>query len=108
MKRIYNEQGGFTLSELLVVIAIMAILVGVAVGSYTGLISSGTSESKSYEYEAVQTAMDAYMSVSASATVTARASAAVVTSSDDIADYMRRLPTNYTYTWTSEGVVTQN
>ncbi len=108
MKQIHKKQGGFTLSELLVVIAIMAILVGVAVGSYTGLIGSGTSESKTYEYEAVQTAMDSYMSVTASATVTARASAATVTDADAIGDYMRRLPTKYTYTWTSAGIVTQN
>ncbi len=108
MKQINKGEGGFTLSELLVVIAIMAVLVGVAVGSYTGLIGSGKSEAKTYELEAVQVAMDSYMSITASATITARSTAAVVTSSDAIADYMRRLPTTYMYTWTSSGSVAQH
>ncbi|MBT4510909.1 MAG: type II secretion system protein [Chloroflexi bacterium] len=108
MTTIHKEEKGFTLGELLVVIAIMTILVGVAVGSFTGLIGSGSNEAKVYEKEAVQTAIDAYMGANASGTVTARASAAVVTSSDFFATYMRRLPTNYTYTWLDSGSVTQH
>jgi len=108
IKEVKCGEKGFTLSELLVVIAIMAVLVGVAVGSYRGLIGSGKTESAKYELEAVQTAVDAYMSITASATVTARSTAAVVTGSDSIADYMRRLPTTYQYTWTASGSVTQH
>jgi|GEM_PF-651891 prepilin-type N-terminal cleavage/methylation domain-containing protein len=107
----HRNEKGFTLGELLVVIAIMTILVGVAVGSFTGLIGSGKSEAAIYEKEAVQTAIDSYMGVSASATVTARSDAAVITSSDSDAPfvtYLRRLPTTYQYTWTASGSVTQN
>ncbi len=108
MQKKHRREQGFTMSELLVVIAIMAILVGVAVGSYTGLIGSGKSESKTYEYEAVQTAIDAYLSVSGTSVMSARTSAATVTSSDSFSSYMRRLPTTYTYTWTASGTVTQH
>ncbi len=108
MKTIHQEQKGFTLGELLVVIAIMTILVSIAVGSFTGLIGSGTTESAKYEKEAVQTAVDAYLSVSGTTVMTAQTSAAVVTSSDVFATYMRRLPTKYTYTWLASGSVTQH
>jgi prepilin-type N-terminal cleavage/methylation domain-containing protein len=110
MIAINRNQKGFTLGELLVVIAIMTILVGVAVGSFTGLIASGKSEAASFEKMAVQTAVDAHMGVSASATVTARSTAAVIASSDSDApftNYLRRLPTTYEYTWLASGSVTQ-
>ncbi|MCP4611431.1 MAG: type II secretion system protein, partial [Planctomycetes bacterium] len=108
MTDISRNEKGFTLGELLVVIAIMTILVGVAVGSFTGLIGSGKSEAAKYEMEAVQTAIDSHMSVSASATITARNDAAVITSSDSdtpFVTYLRRLPTTYQYTWTETGSV---
>ena len=108
MKAIHKEEQGFTLGELLVVIAIMTILVGVAVGSFTGLIGSGSDEAKVYELEAVQVAIEAYMGVNAAGTVSAQAVPAEVTSGDFFAQYMRRLPTKYTYTWTDLGLVTQH
>ncbi|MDY6911791.1 MAG: type II secretion system protein [Chloroflexota bacterium] len=107
MKKPNRKQKGFTLAELLVVIAIMAVLIGVAVGSFTGLIGSGETEAKNYETEAVQTAIDAYMAVNTSTSITARTTAAKVTTSDAFSTYMRRLPTTYCYTWTASGVVTQ-
>ena len=103
-----SNRRAFTLTELLVVIAIMTILVGVAVGSFTGLIGSGSDEAKVYEAEAVQVAIEAYMGVNAVGTVADRAVPAEVTSSDFFATYMRRLPTKYTYTWTASGSVTQH
>lgn len=108
MNKTHHGQKGFTLGELLVVIAIMTILVGVAVGSFTGLIGTGKTESKTWEKEAVQTAVDAYLAVSGTDTMSARSSAAVVTSADSFATYMRRLPSTYTYTWTTSGSVTQH
>lgn len=107
MKKLHHGQKGFTLGELLVVIAIMTILVGVAVGSFTGLIGSGKSESKNWEKEAVQTAIDAHLAMSGTSTMTARTTPAEVTTSDPFSTYMRRLPTTYTYTWTASGSVTQ-
>ncbi|MCP4595011.1 LamG-like jellyroll fold domain-containing protein [Neptuniibacter sp.] len=110
IKTTHRYEEGFTLGELLVVIAIMSILAGVAVGSFTGLIGSGKSEAANFEKMAVQTAIDAHMGVSASATMTARSSAAVITSSDSDAPftrYLRRLPTTYEYVWLASGSVTQ-
>ncbi len=105
-----GNQKGFTLGELLVVIAIMTILVAVAVGAFTGLIGSGKSESAKFEKESVQSAVESYLAVSGTTAVTARSGAAVITSSDSDApfsSYLRRLPTNYQYTWTATGSVTQ-
>ena len=107
---IRKAEKGFTLVELLVVVAIMAILIAVAVGNFGGLIGTGTTESKAFEKEAVQTAVDSYMAVNKYTNITARGSAAVVAAADGDADfktYLRSLPTTYTYSWTTAGVVTQ-
>jgi len=110
MDKLRKQEKGFTLVELLVVIAIMAVLIGVAVTSFTGLIGSGSDESDEFELNTVQTSVDAYMAVQKVTTITARVSAAVITSSDTDAPfktYLRSLPTKNTYTWTTAGLVTQ-
>lgn len=111
MKAIHNKERGFTLGELLVVIAIMTILVAVAVGSFIGLIGSGSDVSKQYEKEAVDVAIEAYMDTNLSTTIPERIDAAVITSSDGDApfsNFLRRLPTQYEYSWTAGGSVTQS
>ena len=111
MSRTVWRESGYTLGELLVVLAIMTILVSIAVGSFTGLIGSGEDVTKTYEYEAVQVAVEAYMDSTASPTITARNGTAVITASDSDApftQFIRRLPTKYTYSWTDDGVVTQS
>lgn len=110
MNRRIQNQRGFTLGELLVVIAIMTILVAVAVGSFTGLIGSGSDVSKQYEKEAVDVAIEAYMNTSLSTTIPERTTAAVITSGDSDAPFttfLRRTPTQYTYSWTTTGSVSQ-
>ncbi len=105
-----SRNDGFTLSELLVVIAIMAILVGVAVGSFTGLMDSGKSESVKYELEAVTMAVESYMAVNVSGTITARDNGAVIAAGDSDAPfetYIRKLPTEYRYVWDSSGSVSR-
>ena len=110
MKEIRTKEKGFTLGELLVVIAIMTILVAVAVGSFIGLIGSGSNVSKQYEKEAVDVAIEAYMDTTLSTTIPLRATAAVITASDSDAPFstfLRRTPTKYTYSWIASGSVTQ-
>jgi len=110
VKRKGSREGGFTLVELLIVIGILAVLGAVAVAALTGLIGSGTPEAKASEKAAVQTAIDAYMSVNNLTTITARTIAAVITAADGDAPfktYIRSLPTKYTYTWIANGTVTQ-
>ncbi|MDY6911647.1 MAG: type II secretion system protein, partial [Chloroflexota bacterium] len=107
----YRVEKGFTLAELLVVIAIMAVLIGVAVGSFVGLIGSGKTEAAEYEWDTVQTAVEAYMAMNITDTIIARTTAAVIASSDTDAPfktYLRRLPTEYKYSWTDKGVTTQS
>ncbi|MFA4836399.1 MAG: prepilin-type N-terminal cleavage/methylation domain-containing protein [Dehalococcoidia bacterium] len=101
MKKVLRGEKGFTLVELLVVVAIMSVLIGVAVASFTGLIGSGGDESKDFELNAVQTAVDAYVAVTPTHTLAARTVAAEVTSADPFASYLRHLPTKYQYTWTA-------
>lgn len=111
MKDIRIKEKGFTLGELLVVIAIMTILVAVAVGSFIGLIGSGSGISKQYEKESVDVAIEAHMDTTLSTTITERDTAAVITSSDidaPFATFLRRLPTQYEYSWTASGSVTQS
>ncbi|MFC2027091.1 type II secretion system protein [Chloroflexota bacterium] len=106
----HKKEEGFTLGELLVVIAIMTILVAVAVGSFTGLIGTGADESKKYEREAVQTAIEAYIAVNVtngSGTLAASTGFEQVTTSIVFSEYMRRLPTKYTYQWYTSGSVVQ-
>lgn len=102
---------GFSLVELLIVVSVMAVLGAVAVLALTGLIGTGTPEAKASEKAAVQTALDAYLSVTTpTPTLTVRTIAATITSASADAPfktYIRSLPTKYTYTWTATGEVTQ-
>jgi len=101
-----NEKG-FTLIELLIVLAILAILVGVVAMSVGGITDTANTRAMSAELEVVQTAIDTYKTLdgtlSSSNTITARSTAAAITSTDTDAPFYKYLDsdTKYTYTWTA-------
>lgn len=109
--RLMNDEQGFTLVELLVTISILAVLFGVVTLTLTGVGSNAEATTESAELGVVQSAVDIYMADNNAGTMTARTTAAQITSSDTDADfniYLRSMPTRCDYTWTATGDVTQD
>ena len=112
LKRLQRNEDGFTLVELLVTIAIMGVLFGIVTLALNGLSTSATTNTKAAELDQVQTAVDIYLATNYPDTtvVTARAVAATIAAADtdcDFCGYLRSLPTEYTYSWDTDGNVTQ-
>jgi type IV pilus assembly protein PilA len=112
LKRLLRNESGFTLVELLVTIAIMGVLFGIVTLALNGLTSDATTNTKAAELDQVQTAADIYLAVNYpdTTTITERTAAATIASADadcDFKSYLRSLPTEYTYSWDTDGNVTQ-
>ncbi|HLC01635.1 MAG TPA: prepilin-type N-terminal cleavage/methylation domain-containing protein [Anaerolineales bacterium] len=110
IRRKLHKEDGFTLVELLVTIAIMGVLFGIVTLALNGLTTNATTNTRAAELDQVQTAVDIYLAVNypTTTTVTAQAVSGPVTSGADFAAYMRSLPSQYDYTWTAAGDVTQS
>jgi prepilin-type N-terminal cleavage/methylation domain-containing protein len=109
MKKLMKEETGFTLIELLVTIAILGVLFGIVTLTLSGVGSNAAATTATAECGVVQSAADIWLAADTSNTITARASAAVIASSDSDAQfkvYLRDLPTKYTYSWDAAGDVT--
>ena len=108
--KLFKSEGGFTLVELLVTIAILAVLFGIVTLTLSGVGSDAAATVKVAECAVVQSAADIYLAADASNTITARlvgAIAVIDTGNAGFADeYLRDMPTKYTYYWTSAGDVT--
>jgi prepilin-type N-terminal cleavage/methylation domain-containing protein len=110
-KRLHSE-AGFTLTELLIVVAILGILVAVVLPNFTGLLGGAKSGAGAAETSIVQTAVDAKLANTSSATTTA-----ITTATSDMTTtaggfgltptYMRSTATHGTYTVDTTGKVTQ-
>jgi len=100
-----KRERGFTLIELLIVIAILGVLFGLTALALNGL-SKGTNEAKAAEKDMVQTAIDVYMAVNNTNTVTASTNYTTVgPSTPEFGPYLRRV-SKYTYCWDASGNIT--
>ena len=108
-KRLFREESGFTLVELLVTIAIMGVLFGIVTLALNGLANPGETNAKAAELDAVQTAVDIYLATNypTITVVTEQTTSGPVTSGADFAAYLRSLDTKYSYTWDTDGNVSQ-
>ena len=126
-KRIRSERG-FTLVELLVVLAVLAILIAIVVPNLAGITGGARRAAAETELDTVQSAMDSMMSKYEAVSVTAQAVANRITLGetldmwriigyDAVAEtdttgvisetWMLRTSTHGTYTWITNGLVTQ-
>ena len=109
LKKLNSEQG-FTLTELLIVVAILGILVAVVLPNFVGLLGGAKTNAGVAELNIVQTAVDAKLANTSSATT-----AAITTATSDMTGtgfilsptYMRSTATHGTYTVDTAGKVTQ-
>lgn len=112
LRKLRKGDRGFTLVELLVTIAILGTLFGIVTLALNGLASNATTNIKKAELDQVQTAVDIYLAANypTTTTIPVRGTAATIASGDTDAPftaYLRQLPTQFTYSWTTDGNVTQ-
>ena len=61
IRRIHQDNGGFTLIELVIVIAILGVLMAVALPNFAGISNRGETAADKAELVTIQTAMDVMM-----------------------------------------------
>jgi type IV pilus assembly protein PilA len=113
LRRLHQNNKGFTLVELLIVIAIVGVLAAIVLPNVTGMVGSGQTEAAKTELNIVQAAMDNMMAKNQLSSVTAVTSATSnMASFPDgthplYPSFLRNATTKGTYTCTTSGLVTQ-
>lgn len=113
LRKILWYYEGFTLTELLVTLMIIAVLFGLTTLSLQGLLVQAHSVGDEAERRSVEEAIQVYIAVDVSGgtvSLPARDAPAVIQSDDGdapFAVYLQDLPTRCSYTWTSDGLLTQ-
>ena len=107
-----NSEAGFTLTELLIVVAILGILVAVVLPNFVGLLGGSKTSAGAAELRIVQTAVDAKLANTSSATTTAitTATSNMTTTAGGFSlspTYMRSTASHGTYTVDANGTVSQ-
>ncbi|MET0059962.1 type II secretion system protein [Dehalococcoides mccartyi] len=107
MKKLRKHQKGFTLIELLVVVAILGVLAAVVVPNVAKFIGSGKTEAMATELHTIQLAVTAYMADNLTDELPAEITSTNSFSGTSIAPYLVTLTTEFYYSITTAGVVTQ-
>ncbi len=104
-RKVFNQEGGFTLVELLVTVAILAALFGIATMALGGVGASAQSDICTAEYHVVQSAIDYYMAENPGAALTPGTNTTISSTDGEFADFLRNTTLGL-YSWTSAGVLT--
>lgn len=112
LKRVVQQDEGFTLIEVIVSLGILAVLFGITTLALSSCALATDAEGtvNLAEYGIVQSAVDIYMADQQVSTIPSRGSPDEIEPGDPDApfqDHLRDLPTKCRYSWSATGAIRQ-